>query len=392
MKTFRVTILVALFAVLWACTPHRASVLPEPLAEKATVQNFDGVPIRIFGDASLQEAAGLNLSNVPELKVSRDADGKLISQDHLVLSGGGANGAFGAGLLNGWTQAGTRPEFAIVTGVSTGAIIAPFAFLGSKYDRFLTEFYTTYSTKDLLRTRVLAGLAGASSLASSEPLAKLIERYVTPQLMAEVAREYESGRFLLVGTTNLDVQRPVIWNMGEIAKRGDNQALELFRRVIRASISIPAAFEPVLIDVTAGGKKGQELHVDGGTTDNAILVPLHLQVSGAPVANKQHPKQRMFVVLNSTLKPKTKIVKSSAFGVASRSLDTLLQQQTEGDVLKLYNFALRNKVDFNYAEIPSTFEREPEEVFDTEYMKELYGIGEKLGREGYPWQKRPKGF
>jgi len=148
----------------------------------------------------------------------------------------------------------------------------------------------------------------------------------------------------------------------------------------------------VLIDVTADGKKGQELHVDGGTTDNAILVPLHVQISQAPTNSKKQPERRMFVVLNSTLKPRTKIVTASAFGVATRSLDTLLQQQTEGDVLKLYNYALRNKVDFNYAEIPSSFDREPKEVFDIEYMKELYSIGEKLGAEGYSWQKQPKGF
>lgn len=382
-------ILFVVMLILSACAATRLSVLPIDIASQAEVTGFSQNTIRLFGDSSLVELSRLSFDNIPELK---SAGGLTKEQNFLILSGGGANGAFGAGLLNGWSESGTRPEFQIVTGVSTGAIIAPFAFLGSEYDPYLRKFYTQYSTKDLLRRQILAGLAGGSSLASSAPLAKLIEEFITPEIMAKIAREYETGRFLLVGTTNLDLQRPVIWNMGEIARQGDEKALKLFRTVIRASISIPAAFEPVLIDVTAAGEIGQELHVDGGTTDNAILVPLHVNTSPSGYSQNSTPSRKMFVVINSNLKPKPEIVKNSTFSVAVRSLDTLLKQQTEGDVLRLYNYAERNRIDFNYAEIPSSFTRIPEEVFDKDYMQELFAVGEELGKSGYQWQKKPTGF
>ncbi|MEM9279594.1 MAG: patatin-like phospholipase family protein, partial [Pseudomonadota bacterium] len=289
------------------------------------------------------------------------------------------------------TESGKRPEFSIVTGVSTGAIIAPFAFMGPKYDRFLTEFYTTYSTKDLVRTIGLGGLLGGSSVADSKPLAGLIAKYITPQFLREVAAEYDTGRYLLIGTTNLDAQRPVIWNMGEIAKRGDEKALELFRQVILASISIPGAFPPVLINVEAAGASGQELHVDGGTTDNAILVPVHVNVNEID-NRKVKLKRRLFVVINSNLSPKREIVRASTIRIASRSIDTLIKQQTAGDALRLYNYAQNHNIDFNYTEIPDDFDAKPEELFDPVYMRELYEVGKLNGQNELAWRKVPRGL
>ncbi|MGI9351480.1 MAG: patatin-like phospholipase family protein [Rhizobiaceae bacterium] len=390
----RLTGILSLF-LLVACVTPRIS-LPEEVQKQARVANFEKTLIRIWGDATDEEVDQERIRTAPPLKIVVDKKTGIKRQDFLVLSGGGAKGAYGAGLLNGWTESGNRPEFSIVTGVSTGAIIAPFAFMGPKYDRFLTEFYTTYSTKDLVRPiglgSILGGVLGGSSVADPKPLTKLIARYITPQFLREIAAEHASGRYLLIGTTNLDAQRPVIWNMGEIAKRGDDKALALFRSIILASTSIPGAFPPVLIDVAAAGEVGQELHVDGGTTDNAILVPIHLKLKDTENERNQKIARRLFVVVNSNLAPKRKVIKASTISIATRSIDTLIKQQTAGDVLRLYGYSKVNKIEFNYTEIPDSFDKKPTELFDKEYMRALYNIGELAGKNDVIWRSVPRGL
>ena len=186
----------------------------------------------------------------------------------LAVSGGAANGAYGAGLLNGWSKSGTRPVFQIVTGISTGAIIAPYAFLGSSYDDRLKEFYTKYSTRNVFRIRI----PFTNSFASTRLLERLIEKHFDAKLLKEVAAEYRKGRRLYVGTTNLDAQRLVIWDMGKIASIGDAKALMLFHKIILASASIPIAFPPVYLSVEANDKEYDEMHVDGGITKQVFFI------------------------------------------------------------------------------------------------------------------------
>src|SRR5262249_54645862 len=160
------------------------------------------------------------------------------------MSGGGADGAYAAGLLTGWTQTGKRPEFSVVTGVSIGALISPYAFLGSRYDAELKDSITTITPADIFEDH-----ATGESFMDSWPLKKTIEKRVTPQLVAEIAAEHRKGRRLLAITTNVDAGRRVIWNMGAIAERGDEKSLKLFRDVLLASASIPGFFPPVFIEV-----------------------------------------------------------------------------------------------------------------------------------------------
>ena len=212
----------------------------------------------------------------------------------LAISGGGDNGAYGAGFLNGWTAAGTRPEFKVVTGISTGALIAPFAFLGPKYDHVLEKVYTTSSQKDIFKKRGIAAWLFGDSMADTRPLASVIESYVTRALLDEIAAEYAKGRILLVGTTNLDSLEPVIWNMTAIAASQDPRAVPLFRSILLASASIPGAFPPVMIDVNLDGAKYQEMHVDGGTIAQVFLYPPSVSIAGAPkrkTSGLHHPQR-----------------------------------------------------------------------------------------------------
>jgi predicted acylesterase/phospholipase RssA len=385
-------LLVAACAIMFAaCAVEMREVVPPQLTDKAKVVGLESRPIRMWGD----EAPANLVKGIAELENQRRSNGGRGTtrgdevESILVISGGGSDGAFGAGLLNGWTNNGKRPTFSVVTGVSTGALMAPFAFLGPRYDALLKEFYTQYSTDDILRPTIIAGLFGGAALTSSEPLANLIAKYVDRRLLSEIAAEHKKGRRLLVGTTNLDAERPVIWNMGEIASVGSDRSLALFRRVILASASIPGVFPPVLINVEAGGKVLQEMHVDGGTTDNAVLLPLTTNLKAIDRQLRIRARRRLYVIVNSHLNPEWKSVKPSTIDIASRSVITLIKQQTLSDVQKLYAFSSKNGLDYYLATVPDEFQEKPKEAFDKKYMTDLFNVGQRLGREGYKWMRKP---
>ena len=235
-KTAILVCLAGLLILLQGCAEMRVrNPLPEHLQDQAQVADLPG--IRAWGD-SLSKS--LEQSAIDSLQQEKAANqGKLDPEaNFLALSGGGGDGAFGAGLLCGWTEAGTRPRFKLVTGISTGALIAPFAFLGSEYDAKLKEAYTTISDKDIYTVpntlKLIINLGRIEGAASTEPLAKLLERLVDDQMIQKIAAEHNKGRRLLVGTTQLDAQRQVIWNMGAIAASGHPDAAKLFREVLRA--------------------------------------------------------------------------------------------------------------------------------------------------------------
>ena len=315
------------------------------------------------------------------------APGELPPAYFLAISGGGDNGAYGAGFINGWTASGTRPEFKVVTGVSTGALIAPFAFLGSRYDNVLEKVYTTSAQKDIFKKRgLLKGLFG-DSMADTRPLAQVIESYVTRDFLNEIAAEYAKGRILLVGTANLDTLEPVIWNMTAIASRQDPDALTLFRRILLASASIPGAFPPVMLDVNVDGTAYQEMHVDGGTIAQVFLYPPSMSA-----ANVQPRKRVLYVIRNARLDPDWASTERRTMTIAMRAIDSLTRTQGIGDLYRIYTTANRDKIDFNLTFIPPTFNEPHREQFDTVYMKTLYGVGFDAAKSGHLWQKFPPGF
>jgi hypothetical protein len=371
-------------------------IVPEQLASTAEVAGYEDV--RSWGD---QKSVALDASlaaRVRQIEASGRFDrlrtGKPIDISYLVLSGGGGDGAYGAGLLVGWSEAGNRPEFEMVTGVSTGALIAPFAFLGPAYDRQLTEIYTTIETRDIAAPQILAGVFGGNAVADSSPLAAQIARFVDGRLLAAVASEHDRGRRLFVATTNIDAQRPVIWDMGAIAKRGTGPGLELFRRVLLASASIPGVFPPVRIEVTAAGNGYQELHVDGGTVNQLFFLPFDARLdSYAPKGlDPRKLRRHLYVVRNTKVAPEYKEVEDKTFDLVGRSVSTLIKAQGVGDLYKVYLETRVQRMDFNYGAIPPEFTLESKEPFDKAYMQALFRLGYESGRAGYPWQKLPPGM
>jgi hypothetical protein len=304
----------------------------------------------------------------------------------LALSGGGPDGAYGAGLLRGWTEAGDRPEFDIVTGISTGALIAPFAFLGPDHDDPLEQFYTHSGTGDILTLTLFRALLGGTALADTAPLRGILEAEVTADLTARIAAEHRRGRRLLIGTTHIDAQRPVIWDIGAIAATGHPDAPAVIRKVMLASASIPGAFPPVLFQVTANGRVFQEAHVDGGVTLSIFVYPRNLHLGEvADLLGVPEKGRHFYLIRNAKLDPEYGVLPLGLVPIAQRAVSTLIKAQTVGNIIEIEAIARRDGFRVHIAHVPAAFSVPATELFDTVYMKALYELGYTQAKRGYPW-------
>ena len=392
------TVVFSIFVMVFqgCATPERLPAVPVGLEDQAQVPGFSDVRYRIgFAkdmDAISQEAVEAYRRELGYFAAS-GRSGQLPPAVFLAISGGGDNGAFGAGLLCGWTAAGDRPEFKLVTGISTGALIGPFAFLGSSYDDQLKEFYTNVSPKDILEKRSLMSALFSDAAADNRPLRELVEKAVTKNMLDAIAAEYKKGRLLLVATVDLDAREGLIWNMTKIAASGHPKALELFRSVMIASAAIPGAFPPTMIDVEAGGQKYQEMHVDGGTMAQVFIYPP--SISAKELARKEHAEpreRRLYIIRNSRLDPEWAQVDRRTLTIAGRAVSSLIHTQGIGDLYRIYLTAQKDGLDYNLAYIPKSFNVPKKEDFDTAYMRELFDVGYNMAVKGYPWQKTPPYF
>ncbi|MGV7034452.1 patatin-like phospholipase family protein [Methylobacterium symbioticum] len=306
------------------------------------------------------------------------------SDPWLVLSGGGEDGAFAAGLLAGWSEAGTRPDFGVITGVSTGALIAPFAFVGRAGDGPLREAYTTITAADVFEF-------GGSDVALTDtwPLKRRIDKAVTPELLQAVAAEHAKGRRLLVATTEIDSGRPVLWDMGAIAtaagpKGAEPRALGLFRAVVLASSAVPGVFPPVEVSATLpDGRTIQELHADGGTTAPFYLAPkraLTAALTGAQLL--RIPARSIYVVVNNSTSPSFEMARRSTLSVLGRAMSAAIKAQLQDALALTGAFARREGLDLHVAEIDGRFKAVSPGPFDQRYMQALYAHGRALGRDG----------
>lgn len=366
--------------------------VPATLEGQAEVVGMGQAPIRFWGDELPPNADALVKEKWAQVRANRPEllrQGKRPVINFLALSGGGSDGAFGAGLLGGWTASGTRPEFDLVTGVSTGALTAPFAFLGPRYDDALKKVFTESTTKDVAIAQPIRGLLGGDSLASNAPLARIVAFYVNAAFLQEVAEEHRKGRRLLIGTTNLDAERPVVWDMGQIAISGRPEALELFRKVLLASAAIPAVFPPGFVKVAADGAVYDEMHVDGGATREVFLVPTQFMAKKTDGRLGINPIRRAYIIRNGHVSPEYKPVKPKTLSIAGRAVSSLIKSQGVGDLYELFVFTKRNGIDYNLAYIPGDFVDTSTQAFDPVYMSKLYELGFRMAQAGYPWQKVP---
>jgi predicted acylesterase/phospholipase RssA len=304
---------------------------------------------------------------------------------YLALSGGGGGGAYGAGVLNGWSESGNRPEFTVVSGVSTGALIAPFAFLGPAYDARLKKIYTDGEAKSLISDPNPLGAIFGGGLFGSERLRQFVERDVDDDMLAAIASEDAKGRRLLVVTTNLDAQRAVIWDIGAIAASGAPKAYKLCRDVLAASASLPVIFAPQLIDVDANGHSFQEMHVDGGVSTPVFTLPDMYLFGGKTIATGRAQPQ-LYVILNKRIDPVFEVVPDQTFKIAERSISAMNRFGTQAALTQTYKFARSKNMGFHMSYIGDDAPKAPGSDFETEAMRNLYGYGYEKARSGSFWE------
>ena len=312
----------------------------------------------------------------------------------LALSGGGARGAFGAGLLTGWTRSGTRPRFAAVTGISTGALMGTFAFLGPQYDGELERFYTATTDADIFADRGVSGLL-RDAVKDSGPLKRLIERTMDERILDAVAGEHHRGRRFLVGTTNLDSARLVVWDMGAIAASGRPDRQQRFRDVLLASASVPMVFPPVYFPVEWEGKTYWQMHVDGGA---AVIVFLsgfvidELNRMTGLKAERGDAAVDFYIVLNDVLGDRVpeEPVEPTLLGIAEGVVRSLSTAATVTQLVRLYRATRGIGFGFHFASIPADYPyRLPAIHFEPEKMRHLFDYSQALAAGGYPWAELP---
>ena len=374
---------------LQACLPRRDAV-PPSLTDKAVIPGIPDARYRLDHDLTpfIQDAVQANKRESEGLAEAGKPNDILPLASMLAVSGGGDAGAFAAGLIAGWTTHGTRPMFKVVTGISAGALIAPFAYLGPEHDGVIRYVSNAIGPKDIFHPRSVLTRLASDGIADSKPLSRLISTYVTAEILAAIAAQYATGRILLIGTTDLDSGRPVTWNMGAIAASQAPGALDLFRNIMLASMSIPGAVSPVMIDVEVDGQQFHEMHVDGGVITQVFLYPPGTvmalnNVTGARLRRDRH----FYVIRNGKMEPQWSGTKRRTLSIGGRAISALIQTQGISDLERIYRMAQQDGADFNLAYIGADFDFPRTRKFDGEYMKRLFDYAFQLSAKGYPWHK-----
>jgi hypothetical protein len=300
----------------------------------------------------------------------------------LALSGGGAGGAFGAGALIGLSERGERPRFALVTGVSTGALLAPFAFLGSGWDAQLREVFVSGRAEHLLRSRGI-GVFFRPGVYRGRPLADLVEHIVTPDMITAIAMESAKGRSLLVATTDLDKEETVIWDLSAIASQGGEAALRLFRTVLVASASIPGVFPPVLIHVEGSGISYDEMHVDGGTTVPFFFMPEIAEL--LPGGGDYLRRANLYVIVNGQFSTLPQTTPDKAIPILARSFSAALGHSSRLSLALAAAYATRHEMRFRFTDLPIDYPYKGALDFRRDAMQPLFDYALHCAVAGRLW-------
>lgn len=369
-KLFKLSVIAVLTITLSACSfmaPRRA-IVPAALADAGTIEA--GVTLRYWGDDE-QFASG-------HTKVKPGSDGRV---DFLTLSGGGINGAYGAGYLVGWSRSGQRPDFEVVTGISVGAIIAPLAFLGPQYDERLKVVFSSLTEASNPAADFISAVLGAPSIMSNAPVLQAIRNVVDQQVLDAVGKAHRDGRRLYIGTTNLDAQRPVVWDIGAIANSNLPNRLQLVHNIILASAAVPGVFPPVLVDVSAQGHQFNELHVDGGVTQQVLLMP------GGYGTRSKNGTSRLYVIFNGVVEPTRETVQISSLSLLGRAVPTMLKYLGRANLSELASSARAGGLSYRMTAIPADFPESSSVFGSPAWLAMLFDYGVASGQAG-AWYDR----
>ena len=389
--------LAAVVLTVSACTsePPRN---PVPYEHIDRVEVVDMPGVRVWGDELsdvLHQDLVKSIQDERRSEFPRGPDGAF-QYSGLSLSGGGDHGAFGAGFLKGWSESGSRPTFKIVSGISTGALIAPFALLGSAYDRDLETAYTTVSAADIYETNSIVGAYWRESLSDNHPLQELVHKFVGDKVIDAVAQAHRNGQRLFVGTTNLDTQRQVIWNMGVIANSRHPEAYDFFRKILVASASIPVLFPPVYVEVEADGVVYDEMHVDGGTVGQMFFYGASIRwrrvLSEASGIVDPIDRSTLFLIIDGEIDPELQHVPRRLVPITNRTISTLVKVSAWSALYRMYLHSQADGYGFQFVGLPDDYEPESSHPYDPTEMRRMFDIGYEMGRSGKGWRTTPPGF
>jgi len=384
-KTYHLLIIITCFLVLSGCA-HVRHAVPENLVGTAVVTGMPDIRYYAGKPESLLMRQSLINSFKDEDKSEYLVDG-IKTYPVLIVGGGVSNSAYGIGLMKGWLKEGSRPVFKIVTGYSSGSILATAMFSGKDYEDRLADLFTSISTKDVVKDKSTFAVVFGNSVTSSAPLAKKIDDIVDEDLMVRIAQEYRKGRRLYVGTTDFDAQGFVIWDMGALASKGGPDSVKMFRKIILASCSFPAMLPPVYFQVEAGGKRYDEMHVDGGVMGGIFYINQLMEGSGF-----KGFRTRLYVLNLCYMSPHSKQVEDKLVAITSRLIESNGASKMIGDTYRLYAFAMEKGWDYNLAYIPEDFKPYQKEMFDKQEMQRLFKRGYDDAVVGYKWHKAPPGL
>ncbi len=375
---------------LAACNDERP---PSPPAGSTYELPWGAVPVESWDQKGRDEFQATLVRSIRQRlsDLRSGSPGARLPYQILALSGGGSRGAYGAGVLSGWTKRGDRPEFEVVTGISTGALMATHTFLGSDYDDAL-RVYTQVSNDEIFRPRGRLEMLLSDSVFDSTPLRELLERTIDEETLELVARQHRSGRRLFVGTTNLDANAFVVWEMGAIADSDRPDKLQRYRDVILASASFPIKFPPVYIPVEHGDQTYYQMHVDGGARETVFfydfvdefgdaLEELGLQDSDVHA--------EVYVLYNGELYSRAEYnpVSGSILAMTGATVVSLMRKVTLGSVYRLWVTALGSGADFHISFIPPEFDLSPNPLeFDPDEMQRLFELGYGRVLRGEAWE------
>lgn len=393
--SWRLAPLLPAAVLLAACaTPTTRNPLPEAFVDDAVVVGFPQA-IRAWGDEAPPDL-DVEMRRMRAQLAAADPEGWGPSGEAkltlLALSGGADDGAFGAGILDAWSDSGDRPEFTLVTGVSTGSLTAPFAFLGPQFDQALVDAYTSVTPEDVYTERTFGEVLGGASLADTGPLRRKVASYVTDDFLAMIAAEHATGRRLLIQTFHVDAQRPMIWNMGEIAAIGTPEARDLFINVLLASSSPPGFFPPVKIEVEAGGETFDELHADGGVVgQQTALGGWTLSRPGAiRRVFGEDRKAAIYIVRNGYITPEYAATEAKNVEIGRRAVSTMIKYFAALELAFEWVAAREEgSLQFYMTWMSDDFDGERASEFDPEYMRELYQYGYDKLASGEAWAEKP---
>jgi hypothetical protein len=364
--------------------------VPAKQTGRASIPGFPDA--RIFADDTVGFVAQFEQMRAREIQYYKSIGRPLPPENVLALSGGGDNAAFGAGLLVGLSESGKRPSFKVVTGISGGALIAPFAFLGPDYDPILKKIFADLHQNDIYTKRPILAAFVSDALTNTAPLKRLIATYLDERVVERIAQEYRRGRGLFIISTDLDAGLAVVWNIGAIAESGNPQATALIRQVLLASAAVPGEFPPVMFNVTVDGVAHQEMHVDGGALNQTFLYPPAFPVGRIDTAAEPRRTHTAYIIRDGRLREDWSEVERSTLSIAVRAVDTLTTSSGVGDLYSIYALTKRDGFGFRLAFIKDDFVHPHPDEFDNDYMTKLFDYARVKAHGDDVWEKAPPGF